>query len=58
VNDIDMKKLKGGSPDMHESFYHDPLDGISLEMWESVKPVLKKDGLPVGIIIYGTHGKT
>ena len=51
-----MKKLNGKRPDMHESFYHDPLDEISLEMWESVKPVLKKDGLPLGIIVYGTGG--
>ena len=53
-----MRKLNGGPPDMHESFYHDPLDEISLEMWEAVKPVLKKDGLPLGIIVYGTPGKT
>ena len=52
-----MRKLNGKQPDMQELYCHDPLDGISLEMWECVKPVLKKDGLPLGIIIFGTSGK-
>ena len=56
VNDMEMRKLNGKQPDMHESFYYDPLDGISLKMWECVEPVLKKDGLPLGIIIFGTGG--
>jgi len=55
ANDIDMRKLNGKQPDMQD-IYHDPLDGISLKMWECVKPVLKKDGLPLGIIIFGTGG--
>ena len=48
-----MKKLNGKSPDMRE-LYYDSLYGVTPEMWESVKPVLKKDGLLIGIMIYGT----
>ena len=46
-----MKKLKGKQPSVPEEYY-DGLYGTTLEMWESVKPVLKKDGRPIGIIIY------
>ncbi len=53
-----MKKLNSKQPFVPEEYY-DELYGIIPEMWECAKPVLIKDGLPVGIIVFGTvHGKT
>ena len=52
-----MDGVINGKQPMSWSANIDLLDEVTPEMWESVKPVLRKDGLPVGIIIYGTAGK-